>query len=308
MHSAELFNKGTEQLVKVKDEFENTYIFKVGKNDLPSYKDAMSKGTLVAFGFKPRDKRTPTQFRVPHTDEVLDEWSSFQPLKVQLVEEPTVVFIERIGKIMDGATDRNHLTAAIRGVEKLAAIQLSPVQGAQAAAPVEAANADATASGPAAAAAIEPTEILYHGKALVKVDHRWVARSSVPCHKCGEMINLHATAKVTNGVAEALAVRKSTDKNAHKVEGERYVWEHDHCPTEQHPDHDEHDATLGELDASKQKHVDVAPPLDVTVIDQMLTLLASDKTADFKLGYLTSYFEQEKRRTGAEYLRGFHSV
>jgi hypothetical protein len=301
MHSAQLFDKGTERLAKIRDSFDNTYIFKLNRGDDLSYPAAISRGTLVAYGFKPIDKHQPTIFRIPHTQELLDEKSAFQTIPALTVTDKVEVFIDKIGKIMSGESDQDHLTAAIRGIEKLKDMKLrtTPVAKKVDTAPVApvAAAPAAEPAGPVEYKMQGGTPLLFvpAGTFKKQTHDQYRLISNTTCVDCGEPIELYAVVPIKDGVPQIPSTKKSL--TAHKVDGSRTLWKHDACrdkvPAEPAADLSgkQHD-----LETEEQKRRTTDSP-ELNVSDQMLSVLNdTTKSADYKLGYMTSYFEQEKKK------------
>lgn len=299
------FDKATQHLVKVRDSFENTFIFSLPKTTVGTYANTMSKGKLVAYRLN-----DAKEFRKPHTQETLPE-NDFRFLKAVPVGDSVKTFLKRIAKVMEPETTEI-LRGKMRGVEKLAGLKVakeaatatkvpkkSRVVSAGASGVVESGEQKESAPGEQNAGAKDQTgeqPILYKGKPLEKIGNSYFIVGTETCIHCQGEIKTKAQVSVINGIAKTQATKKATNRDAGRVEGSRSEWEHYAC----------RDAK-GSVESSATKHHDLngdelagtkaesgssdLPEVQHVISDMMSALTRTDVSADWKVGYLTGKYE-----------------
>lgn len=297
------FDKTTQHLVKIRDSFENTYIFSLPKMTIGTYANAMSKGKLVAYRLN-----DAKEFRKPHSQELLSE-NDFRFLKALPVGDSVKTFLKRIAKVMEPETTEI-LRGKMRGVEKLAGLKVAKEAAATGAikkekkakkVPMSAGAFGVVESAPveqkqeaAPAEAPKTDQILYRGKPLEKIGDSYFLLGSENCIHCNGEIKTKAQVSVVNGVAKTQATKKALHKDAGRVEGSRSEWEHYACRDQKKG------VEAGAVEPAVEEHhltEEAAPPAQepteaqIIITDVLSALNRTDVSSDWKVGYLTGKYE-----------------
>jgi hypothetical protein len=309
-----LFDKGTHHLAKIEDTYGYVYIFSLPRDVIPTYANAMKEGDLIALRMNKEDRF----FRQPFTDLKLDEYTyTFNFLKKIPVGDTVKTFHKRIEKILHPEAKEILLRGGIKGAEKLKELQVGV-----AAEPTKVVTAPVAPLAAATPAPAGELPVMYRGKALTKVGDYYYRYDVQTCIHCHGLINTQSQVAVRDGKGIGQATKKAVDHDAHRVAGSRVDWAHDKCRDEKAGvgadtgkrlvDMGEHQEPAGVVDEAVLQHqrevaATLAGDLDKTkdlganppqspeplLAAKMLVVLNRGfATPDWKVGYLTAYFEQ----------------
>lgn len=278
------FDKGTHQLAKVQDELGGVYVFKLPRNKIADYKHIMSEGELLAYRLK--DSK---EFRKAYTDEKI-KIPGMNLLNRITPTENLAAFVARIEKIMKPEATEI-LKGGIKGAEKLAKLDVKSNGEKKDATPAaDAAKPNGKKNGKKdATPAAEPTETVYKFKdtPLKKEGQYYYLYSERNCVHCGEVIPLKAQVPVKNGVVGNPATAHPINKDATRTMRGSSNLVHNKCRPVWEAVQRGDKGLQPDLEQHKEpKGVDI----DVEHIRSLLT--DEIKTNDYKVAYLTGYFDR----------------